>query len=462
MTENEFIESIINEKEGQQLAFFSTFDFKKIGETVCAFLNSDGGRIIVGVDQEGKGVKIGSFEQDYQSLRHFIYVEIIPQSLIGIRKEIYKNQDIILIEVIEGNRKPYSINGRSFVRIGDNTINASENEMSILIRTSNVDDYTWEKTPCLDATFEDLDTEDITQAIELANKIGRSAKFNSNDQRTFLTHYQLFRNNQLTNAAIVLFAKDPSYFLPQCRVRIIDFGKGKSSNRYEDTYLIEQNLFKTYFETQNYFRKNLPLISNFSENDWKRSDDYKYPMEALDEGIINALMHRDYSDITGEVLIGISEDKIQIINSGKLPLTDKELKKTHSSNPPNPVLTHIVFLCGIIEKVGRGTTLINELFEERNLEPPTWRNKNGTVILTLHSNPKKFELNKRMEEYLSHIADDFFTRDEYMNFFESPLNERTARLDIQKLQESGIVVKVGDGATTRYKRTTKELPDNAG
>ncbi|RKS03358.1 RNA-binding domain-containing protein [Flavobacterium sp. 102] len=462
MNENDFIESILQEKEGVQLSLFSHADIEIVGQSVCAFLNTNGGRIIVGVDHDKQVSPLNNLEEAYNALRYFIYNEITPQSLIGIRKEQYQNGTVILIEVIEGNKKPYSIKGRSYVRIGNETVTASDNDMSVLIRTNKIDDYTWEKTPDLEATIEDLNKEQIYNAIDLANKMGRVAKFSSNDPVEFLTRYQLFRNSKLTNAAIVLFAKDPTYFLPQCRVRIIDFGLGKTGNRYENIVLIEENLFKTYTEIQNYFRKNLPIISDFSEKDWKRNDDYKYPLEALDEAVINALMHRDYSDSTGEVLIGIYPDKIEIINSGKLLLSDKDLKKTHSSNPPNPVLTHIVFLCGIIEKVGRGTILINESFDKRNLESPTWVNKNGAVILTLHSTPKKIELNNRMEMYLDQVGDELFTREDYMNYFENPLSERTARLDIQKLQEIGLLQKIGDGSVTRYKRTSKELPDNAG
>ena len=460
---NNFVESIIQqEKENGQLELFSTPDLGKIGKTVCAFLNSDGGRIIIGADEEGNAVKLNALEDIYDTIRHLIYNAIIPQSLIGIRQERYQNETIILIEVIEGNKKPYSLNSKSYVRIGNMTVPASEEEMSVLIRTGRVDEYTWEKTPDLEAVLDDLDIEAVNYAISSANKMGREEKFTPDDPIGFLTHYQLFRNNQLNNAAIVLFANNPTYFLPQCRIRIIDFGKGKGGNRYENIFLIESNILKAYSDIQEYFRKNLPIISGFSEDNWKRNDEYKYPLKALDEAVINALIHRDYSDITGEVLIGIYEDRIEITNSGKLLLKNDELKRSHSSNPPNPVLTHIVFLCGIIEKVGRGTILINESFEERDLQSPTWSNKNGTVVLTLYSIPKRIELNKRMQFFLRDAKDGYFTREEYMNYFEEPLNERTARLDLQKMQEGGFVAKVGDGAKTEYRLTTKELPDIAG
>jgi ATP-dependent DNA helicase RecG len=316
--------------------------------------------------------------------------------------------------------------------------------------------------------LEDLDLDEIKKTIELSNIIGRSSKFNADEPMKFLSSFQLFRNNQFTNAAIVLFAKEPAYFLPQCRVRIIEFGKGKTSDRYENTVLIERNLFIAFTEIQTYFKKNLPIISDFSDTDWKRQDRLKYPLKALDEAVINAMMHRDYSDAAGEVFIGIYPDKIEIVNSGELPaaLKDKDLKKSHRSMPPNPGITHIVYLCGMIEKVGRGTILINEQFEELGLEAPHWSSKNGATTLILHGGPKKPKkiiVNERMLQFLKQLQPEAsFTRDEYEKFFEGAISEKTARNDLSGLIDGGWLKKIGKGATTKYAITNKSLPDITG
>ena len=355
MKANEFIKALLKEKEGEQLAIFNEFDLGNIGETVCAFLNSRGGRIVIGIDKHNKLIHFDNLEVLFLELRKYIYENIIPESLIGIRKEDYEGGNVVLIELIEGSKKPYSIYNRSYVRKGSTTKLADEIDMSNLIRSRRTEEYSWERSLVLEATLDDLDIVEIKKAIELSNSIGRASKFDINDPLKFLLNFQLFRNNQFTNAAIVLFAKKPTYFLPQCRIRIIDFGKGKTSDRYENTLIIEHNLFKAYSEIQTYFKKTLPIISEFKDDDWRRIDRLKYPSEALDEAVINALMHRDFSDGTGEVFIGIYPDKIEIKNSGEIPnsLTVQDLKRNHSSFPPNPDITLIVYLCGIIEKVVR-------------------------------------------------------------------------------------------------------------
>jgi ATP-dependent DNA helicase RecG len=465
MTDFEYIQSLLKEKEGNQLEFIESFNYKHIAETVCAFLNTQGGRIIVGVNNKKEPVLKQGINEDFNELRRHIYNAITPESLIGIRKEGFNNHPLVLIEVIEGTTKPYSINNQSFIRSGSETRPANDNEMSNLIRARRKEEYSWENSPALEATLDDLDKEEISRAIELSNNIGRTTRFKTDDPLTFLSHFQLFRNNQLTNSAIVLFGKEPTYFLPQCRARIIHFGESKSANEYADTLIVEDNLFKSFRRIQDYFKKNLPIQSQFSDTNWQRKDQSKYPLKALDEAVINAMMHRDYSDPTGEVFIGIYSDKIEVVNSGELPesLKDANLKKSHRSIPPNPVITHMVYLCGMIEKVGRGTVLITELFDEYGLAEPHWKSKNGGTTLTLPGKPKTIEFNERMRSFVLTLEKgQQFGREDYERFFQNNISEKTARLDIGKLLDGNWLEKIGEGPATKYIRTSKKLPEITG
>lgn len=465
MIESVYISSLLKDKDDERIALFATIDMEKITQTICAFLNTSGGRVLVGFDHLKQIVPVNSFCSGFERLKKHIYQYISPESLIGIREEDYQGHQIVLIEVIEGNRRPYSYKNKSYVRVGAVTVAAGEYEMSNLIRIQRKDEYSWEKSLALEATVEDLDLKLINDIIKLANTLDRSSKFQVNDPLKFLSKFQLLKNNQLTNAAIVLFAKDPVYFLPQCRIRIIEFGEGKTGNTFENTVIIEDNLFNAFKEIQAYFKKNIPRVSFFSDSIWQRADRMKYPISALDEAIINAMMHRDYSDNAGEVFIGIYKDKIEIINSGELPLglRSKDLKKDHRSMPPNPGITHVVYLAGMIEKVGRGTILINEVFKYLGVIPPEWKSKQGTTTLTLNSELASSILNERMSKFL----DDFtinqpFSREEYSLLFSEAISERTARADIVKLLSGGWLEKVNNGALTKYRKINKycrTLPD---
>ena len=118
-------------------------------------------------------------------------------------------------------------------------------------------------------------------------------------------------------------------------------------------------------------------------NRWKRSD-FRFPEKALQEGVINALMHRDYSSPSSSVAISIYPDRFVISNSGHLPdgLKPSQLKKSHRSHPVNPDIAHIVFLRGLIDKLGRGTLKVVEECREAGLRDPEWRDNVEGVTLT--------------------------------------------------------------------------------
>ncbi|PZR28677.1 MAG: hypothetical protein DI535_05955 [Citrobacter freundii] len=462
MEDNEYIASILKEPESEQVAFFPEIDYSTIAATVCAMLNTSGGRIFAGVDQHLHFT--AETAQRLTGLRQFIYSNITPHSLISVRLESFKQHTFILIEVIQGNRKPYSINGRAYMRKGTATEQADQNDMSTLLRQQRQDAYSWEKLVVMDADINSLDFGWIRETITRATRLERTTRFNSDDIERFLDYYQLSRQQEIRNAAIVLYAKEPAYFIPQCRVRLIEFAETKSSNQYKDTLLINENIFVAFNRLQEYFQRHTPVLSKFSSEVWERIDQTKFPLQALDEAVINALIHRDYSDPTSEVFIGIYPDRIEIINRGTLPLSDSQLKKKHESLPPNPNITMAVFLHGIIEKVGRGTVLITEECARLGLKEPTWKVKNDFVTLTLYSTTKEIELNERAIHFLrtTGVGESFSRRDYELFFSKKPISERTARDDIRSMIDSGWVRKSGEAKQIIYTRTEISLPDIAG
>lgn len=108
--------------------------------------------------------------------------------------------------------------------------------------------------------------------------------------------------------------------------------------------MLDGNLFKNIEAIQNFFEKHLSFSRKFENNNWKRKDDYVFPMAALREGVMNALVHREYGLVSSALSIIIYNDKLEITNSGKSPFKQSELKKNHLSMPYNPDIAHIVFL----------------------------------------------------------------------------------------------------------------------
>lgn len=268
------------------------------------------------------------------------------------------------------------------------------------------------------------------------------------------------------NGSIVLFGEDPVRFMSQCRIRITVMPHGKTGSRFDDTLLIEDNLFTSYNRLKDYFTRNLPMVSEFKHDDWNRTTREKYPMEALDEAILNALVHRDYADLSGEITINIYRDKIEIINSGEIPMdiiSKKNIIAEHHSVLRNPTIAHMFWLRGKIEKTGRGLSLILDGFTEFGLRMPEWTTQSGYTTLTLYGTAKQIEINERMFSFLKPLkTGEQFLREDYEKFHGGSISEKTARNDIAKFLKGKWVNRIGEGPTTKYVRTNKELPDITG
>ena len=465
MINSSFIAELIQQKENLQIEFVDEYKPLQAMQAICAFLNTDGGWVLFGYNgKELIGIADG-IEEKVTELKSFIAERIFPQPLIDVRIETFRNKHVILINVIKGSRQPYSFDRKYFVRHGKKSKEANVDEISLLMRSSNEYASTWEKQTAIDATLEDLDQEEIETTIKESNKIGKGKSL-PNDIAGFLNYFQLFDLNLIKNGSVVLFGKDPLQFISQCRIRITVMPYGKTGSRFDDTVLIEDNLFTAFNRIHEYFTRNLPMVSEFKHDDWNRTNREKYPMEALDEAILNAMLHRDYADISGEIIINIYSEKIEIINSGEIPpdiISGKNIIKEHHPVLRNPTIAHMFFLRGKIEKIGRGLSLIINRFAEYGLQKPEWTTQSGYTTLTLYGVPKPVDINERMFAFLKNLKiGNQFVREEYEKFFEEKISEKTARNDISKLFKGKWVSKIGKGPSSKYVRTNKELPDVAG
>lgn len=256
-------------------------------------------------------------------------------------------------------------------------------KISDLIHGRQLAEQHWERQFVIGVTLQDLDKKLILDTINESQK-NRRSNFEGNDIVDFLSYFGLYHNGSFTNACVILFAKSPARFIPQIRVRLTEYSEGKTDEALTRDLVIEGNLFNIRNELEKYVNT-LGIRSVFDKNQWKRQD-FSFPVKALQEGIINALIHRDYSSFSSTIAINVYPDKFVISNSGKLPdeIEIKDLRKNHSSHPVNPDIAHIVFLRGLIDKLGRGTIKIIEECKQAGLKAPEWKETASNVVLTFN------------------------------------------------------------------------------
>ena len=387
MNSRQLIQNLLKQGVGEQLEFKKVIRKDSIGRTICAFLNNEGGQLLVGISNDLKVVNVPNADKAKDEIESYLNKEIVPETPIMVSIEQYGKNQIILIKVWAGSKQPYIFNGSIYYRRKAQTVKATSNEIADLIHKRKKMEIHWERQPALGIELEDFDLDEIHLTIKNALKGGHLDE-SKRDPIDFLSHYGLFQNGHFTNAAVVLFATNPAHLIPQTRVRIAFLEKGKTDDEFIDYQVFEENLFKNILLIQSFLEKHLRISRKFDDKDWKRTDDYVIPMDALREGIMNALVHRDYASVTASIAIIIYSDRIEITNTGKSPLKASEFKRDHLSVPVNPDIAHMVFLRGYIEKIGRGTLKIIERCREAHLKAPIWNTTESSVKLTFYPNIK--------------------------------------------------------------------------
>lgn len=382
MKSEQLIKSLLRQGEGKQLEFKNIVRKEDIGKTICSFLNVEGGQILVGV-KENEIVGISNTEKHKSELENFLVPAIAPNAPVSISIETFKGLKVLLIKVWKGSRFPYTFNSSIYYRNVINTAKATPNQISELIEKRQITETLWERQDALGVELDDLDELIIRDTLKDLQKSGRGKSFSENEIREFLTYYGLYQNGNLTNAAVILFATEPARFLPQARVRLTVFKDSKIGDEYLYDKVFESNLFRIVEDITQFFDVNIGISSHFKDSSWKRIDK-GYPRLALREGLLNALMHRDYSNASGSLIVAFYPDHLEISNYGALPsdIKPSDLKKNHLSFPRNPDIAHICFLRMWIEKIGRGTLKMIDDCIDKGYPKPKWTSKSNVTTLT--------------------------------------------------------------------------------
>jgi ATP-dependent DNA helicase RecG len=458
-----FIQELVNNKNELNVTFLKSIDQDLILKIICGYLNTEGGWIVIG-HTGNHPISINNVENNAVTiLKTEVNNRIHPQPLVYIAHDKDQDDNIyILINILKGSRQPYTLNNEFYVYENKEVKQANQDDISVMLRSSNEYSSTWEKATTIDCSLSDLNTDEILKTITEANKMSKGDVL-PNTTEEFLNYFQLIDYGDVKNGAVVLFANTPTKFLQQCRIRISVLPEGKTGNVINDIEIIEDNIFVAFRRVQEYFKHYNPLISKFDKTRWDRNTALKFPSEAVDEAIVNAMVHRDYGDVSGDITINIYPDKMEVINSGEIPediVKKKTNIKAHHSVLRNPTIAHMFYLRGKMEKLGRGLTLIRDEFLKAGYKKPEWTFQSGYTTLTLHTTP--IDLNERMVLFLKNSNEEAFTRNVYELFFENEISEKTARNDLSTLVEAGYIKQQGKGANTFYSRQEKQLPEDTG
>jgi ATP-dependent DNA helicase RecG len=457
------IESWIQGGESETLEFKrTTSERREAARTICAMLNHRGGRVIFGVEPDGRMtgqmVSDRTVEEVAQEL-----AEIEPPVFPSIERiDFAEGRQLLVVTAQAGSGQPYSYRGHAYRRVGNTSRELSREEYNRILLERLHGDQRWENQPAVGWTLADLDGMEITRTLEESIRRGRADDPGTRDPVEMLRGFGLMKDDQLLRAAIMLFgrAERIEAELPQGLLRVARF-RGKDKTEFLDNRQFHGNAFDLLLKAERFLRENLPVAGRIQPNVFERIDDPLYPPLALREALANAFCHRDYSIGGGSISVGVYDDRLEITSTGTLHfgLTPEALYLPHESLPWNPLIARVFYRRGIIEAWGRGTIRMEELTVRAGLARPEIFETTNCV--TVRFSPTRYvppqrvaqdvtERQQRVLTLLSESGSGLALR-EILERIGQGITERQARKDLEALRILGLAQATGHGRGSRWR-----------
>ncbi len=347
---------LIGQGEGYNLEFKESFS-AGISKEICAFANTNGGKILLGVTDKGTIKGIG----DTNPLRSRI--QDLARNMdpsLNIIVDANDVGNVVIIDVPEGKSKPYSAGGKFFMRYGANSQQLTSDEIRAFFQKEGLLLFD-EKPNMVFNVGRDLDGERFKHFLERA-KISRVL-----ENEDILENLCLLEGGNLKNAGVLMFCRKVAKFIPQATITCVLY-QGNSKYKILDRKEYDEDLYSNFFNANNYVQSK--LNTEFIIKGGPREEKLELPEEALREALLNAIAHRDYFVRGANILVEIFSDRVEITNPGGLVngLTMDDLGKRSLSR--NNLLFGLMQRMDLIEKVGSGILRMRNAMNEYGLKGP--------------------------------------------------------------------------------------------
>ena len=366
---------LLAQGEGQFIEFKEAPD-KSLAREIVAFANGTGGRILLGVTDAGgiKGIR------DTNKLRSQI-IDIGRNCDPGLTVHVEPCDSIVVVTIPESGRKPHACSGGFFLRVGANSQKLTRDEIIRFAVAQGIKSFDEE----ISDTFvypDDFDDKKFDQYLKAARL-----------EQTLSTEDMLINLDvaerdgdrlRLNHAGILFFARTPSRFLPSSPVVCAEFANNDKV-QILDKKVYDDGILENIRQAIAYITKRIKV--KFVIESAHREEIPQFPEKAYREGVVNAIMHRDYIDRSSDVFVECYLNQLILINPGGLVRWMNRDDFGKVSKARNPVIASLLARTDFVEKMGTGIQRINAAMSATDLPAPDYRFDEYTFFLTLSEFP---------------------------------------------------------------------------
>ena len=358
---NEFeLRELINQGEGHHLEFKreeeKNPDFAK---TIVAFANADGGKILIGVADNGEIIGVNNSDETMRRIDDIAYNICSPPITILQELSKFEKKQVIIITVAKGIQRPYMTGGKFYIRSSNRVREATREEILRLFQRN--ESIFYDELPVGQASLSDLDMKKAEEFF--TNQI--NIQVTENELTHLLQNFSIINQENLpTVAGLLFFGKDPQKYLKEARV-ICSFIRGEDiSIEPNDLKSIEgtiPDMIKDVERFMNLYLKEQHIIKDFEPELYP-----ELPMTSIREFVVNAFAHRDYT-INAPIRIIIFTDRIEIHSPGALPntVTVEKIKVGGAHVLRNSTIYNLLSKFQFVTDLGSGIRRACELIKNK-------------------------------------------------------------------------------------------------
>lgn len=285
---------------------------------MVAFCNSKGGKMFIGV-KDHSGEIVGLSQEQIRSISstaaNVATNNIKPQIFINTEVVTIKKNKVLVIEIDEGADKPYyDKNGVVWVKNGSDKRRVTDNnEMARLLAQGG--NLSADEMPVKSVVISDLNINKLFEYCKmLDDQFVRNTEENN---EKLLENLKLYKDGHINLGCLLLFGKEPQKFKPAFCVKVVSyFGNDIGGTKYRSSKDINGDIETLYNNSKDFLLANLDSIQENQE--FNKSGTLEISEIAIQELLVNALVHRDYFK-NAPVRLLIFDDRVEIISPGKLP-----------------------------------------------------------------------------------------------------------------------------------------------
>ncbi len=385
ITKTELLEIITNGENSGIEFKRDVVENYRLAKELVAFSNFEGGMVLLGVDDDGTiaGLTRDNLEEWVMTVcRDKIRPGIIPA--FQTIRDVESGKDVAVVRVPRGgdvhsqwheNRNTY------YIRVGSQSREPTPQELGRLFQQRGM--FRADLRPVSGTSIDDLDRRRLKDYFGRVRQQDVPIDDDIGGWQTLLVNTEIMAEERVTLSGMLLFGNTPNRFLPQAGIDAAAFpGTEKDYAAKErltlrgpmtslmgtDGEILERGLVEQAWE---FVRRNISVTATL-EDGVRRVERLTYPVEAVRETVVNALIHRDYLLSNTDIELAIYRDRMEVISPGKLPngITPERMRAgTRAAR--NQLLKDMMRDYGYLEHMGMGVPrkIVRGMNEHNQTDP---------------------------------------------------------------------------------------------